>query len=308
MSDTELNIFFWTDRHGHRRVSYGNARDLSPYNVSYGINDPNENSVRDNLNHRGDNLSTARRKLHSIIIKEVFSGHKPYSAGATKVAMFTGGGPASGKSTFTSDIEQYYQNKDNPVILDADALKERLLYADTGKKVLDDKTSTYYHSESVILQKRLYEIAVANDYPVVLDGTSVNLTPFLQKVKQATDAGYKTKMCFMTADANTLLNSSADRYDKKGRIVPLSRILQASVDAQRAVPRLLNALDDVKVYNRTGNKVTLIAKGGSGKKPVIADPKLWDNFTDPNAYHLDTGATIMYNNKIAAIKKRKQNN
>ena len=74
--------------------------------------------------------------------------------------MFTGGGPASGKSTFTRDVKGYYQNDDNPVILDADALKERLLYADTGKTQLDDKTSTYYHNESVMLQETFGLVSV----------------------------------------------------------------------------------------------------------------------------------------------------
>ena len=304
MADTELDIFFWTDSQGRKRVSYGNARDLSPYNVSYGLKDINPNSVRDNINHKGDNLSTERRKLHSTIIKEVFSGHKPYADGQTKVAMFTGGGPASGKSTFTNDIDKYYQNKDNPVVLDADALKERLLYADTGKTQLDDQTSTYYHSESVILQKRLYEIAIANNYPVVLDGTATSTGPFFQKVGQATQAGYVTKMCFMTADANTLLDSSLDRYSRTGRVVPLERIIQSSTDAQSAVPKMFSKLDDVKVYSRRGNSITLMAKGGKGSM-AIADQKLWDNFTDPNAYHLDSGAVTMYNNKLVAIKQKR---
>lgn len=305
-NDTELDIFFWTDSQGRKRVSYGKASNLSPYDVSYGIRDSRENSVRDNLNHRRDNLSTERRKLHSTIIKEVFKGHKPYTSGQTKVAMFTGGGPATGKSTFTKNVEEYYQNDDNPVILDADALKERLLYADTGKTQLDDETSTYYHSESVILQKRLYEIAVQNDYPVLLDGTAVRYDKFMEKVQQAVDGGYTTKMRFMTADPNSLLDGSLDRYDKTGRIVPLNRILEASEQAQTVIPQLFNAIDDFRVYDRTGSKITLIAKGGKGKKIVKADDKLWDNMQEPNRYHLDSGAIAMYNNKAAAIKKKRK--
>ena len=304
-TDTELDIFFWTDPQGRKRVSYGKANNLSPYDISYGVNDKNENSVRDNLNHRRDNLSTERRKLHSTIIKEVFSGHRPYKDGEQKVAMFTGGGPASGKSTFTRDVKGYYQNDDNPVILDADALKERLLYADTGKTQLDDKTSTYYHNESVMLQKRLYEIAIANDYPVVLDGTAVRLPQFLQKVNQASQAGYTTKMRFMTADPNSLLEGSLDRYAREGRIVPLPRIIQASQQAQTVIPQLFKAVDDLKVYDRTGNKITMVAKGGKNVSTVKADDRLWDTVFDPNRYHLDMGAINMYNNKYNAIKAQR---
>ena len=134
------------------------------------------------------------------------------------------------------------------------------------------------------------------------------MKPFAQKVAQAQQAGYYTDMCFMTADANSLLDGSLDRYARKGRIVPLNRILQSSIDAQSAVPQLFNMLDNVKVYNRTGNRVTLIAKGGKGKKTTYADQKLWDNFQDSNAYHLDSGATIMYNNKFNAIKQKRKRN
>lgn len=296
-----IDVIFWTDEQGRKRVMYGKANHLSPYNVSYGIKDPNKNSVRDNLNHRGDNLSTERRKLHNQIIQEVFEGHEPYKEGEPKYALYTGGAPASGKGTFTHDVEKYYSNKDNPVILDADALKERLLFADTGKKRLDDATSQYYHSESVILQKRLYEIAIQNDYPVLLDGTSTAYPQFFAKLQQAKNNGYRTRMCFMMADANSLLNGSLDRYRKEGRIVPLNRILQVASDSQTVLPKMFNDIDDITVYYRSGSRVTPVAKGGNGKQH-IADNQIWRNVMSSNAYNLDSGAINMYYSKVNAIK------
>ena len=84
----------------------------------------------------------------------------------------------------------------------------------------------------------------------------------------------------------------------------MERIIQSSTDAQSAVPKMFSKLDDVKVYSRRGNSITLMAKGGKGSM-AIADQKLWDNFTDPNAYHLDSGAVTMYNNKLVAIKQKR---
>ena len=304
MSDTGLDIKFWTDKNGRRRVSFGKATQVSDYDLSYGLNTWRKTSIKDNSTN--GRLDSNRYRLHNQIIQEYFAGKTPYRQGQQKIALFTGGGTASGKGNFSKDLKKYYSKDENPIIIDSDKLKERLLFADHGKTKLSDFTGAYYHTESTILAKRIYEIAVQNDYPVLFDGTSTTFSTIDSRLQLAQKNGYKTKMCFMTADANTILESSLDRYKIEGRIVPLPKMIQTHINAQATVPKLFENVDDIKLYNRTGNKISLVAKGGKGKQITKTDMKLWDNFMNPNAYKLDTGAINLYNERLADIKQQIQ--
>lgn len=304
MSDTGLDIKFWTDKNGHRRVAFGNATQISDYDLSYGLNTWRKTSIKKNSTN--GRLNSSRYKLHNQIIQEYFAGKTPYRQGQQKIALFTGGGTASGKGNFSKDIAKYYSKDENPVKIDSDELKKRLLEADTGKTKLNDFTGAYYHTESTILANRIYEIAVQNNYPVLFDGTSTNFPTIDTRLKLAQKNGYKTKMCFMTSDANTILESSLDRYRIDGRIVPLPTILGTHIAAQSTVPKLFENIDEMKLYNRVGNKISLIAKGGKGMQTTKMDMKLWNNFMNPDAYKLDTGAINLYNERLADIKRQIQ--
>lgn len=297
----DLNIFFWTDDEGKRHVAFGKARNLSPYVINYQLNTRADNSIKHNVvYHKGQaKLDSARYRIHNDIIREYFQGKIPYKDGDEKIAQFTGGGSASGKGTFTKQ-DGYFSKNGDPVKIDSDELKMALMKADKAST-----NPSYYHEESTLLAKRIYEIALQNNYPVVFDGTASFYPGFMKdKIGPALDNGYKVQMRYMITDANTALQSSLDRYQKEGRLVPATALLRTHKGAQDAVPQLLKAkeIDDIKVYSRSGNKITLIADGGKGKS-TIHDQKIWENFQQPNQYDLDTGAMNAYTSRLNSIKR-----
>lgn len=298
-----VDIYFWTDKNGNKKVAYGGAYDISPYDLSYGLNARNYNSLKANSHH--GKLDSSRYRLHNQIIRDMFANKTPYKQGEQKIALFTGGGSASGKGNFSKDIDKYYSKNDDPVKIDSDELKNKLLQADIDNGVYSKGKvdPSFYHEESTILAKRLYEIAVQNNYPVLFDGTSTNVGAVDFRAAMAKSHGYKTEMCFMVAEPKTILQSSLDRYAKEGRVVPLGFMMNTHKSAQTTVPQLFGKVDEMRVYHRSdSNKISLIATGGQGKTTTITDDRMWNNFTDPNAYTLETGAVNNYTNKLAAIK------
>ena len=296
----DLDIFFWTDDGGTRHVGFGKAKNVSPYVIGYQLKTWRPNSIKDNVvYHKGQaKLDSTRYKLHNAIIRDYFKGKTPYKDGEEKLVQFTGGGSASGKGTFTKQ-DGYFSKNGDPVKIDSDEIKMALMKLD-GKST----DPSYYHEESTLLAKRIYEIALQNNYPVVFDGTASFYPGFMQdKVGLARDNGYKIQMRYMVTDANTALQSSLDRYQKEGRLVPASALLKTHKGAQDAVPQLLKTkeIDDIKVYSRNGNKITLIAEGGKGKS-TIHDQKIWENFQQPNQYDMDTGAMNVYTSRLNSIK------
>ena len=296
-----LDIFFWTDDEGKRHVGFGKARNLSPYSVKYALGTRSDNSIKHNVvYHKGQaKLDSARYKIHNAIIRDYFEGKTPYKDGDKKIAQFTGGG----KGTFVKDQDQYFTENGDPVKIDSDELKMALMKAD--KQSTDP---SYYHEESTMLAKRIYEIALQNNYPVLFDGTASFYPGFMSdKIGLAKSMGYDTEIRYMVTDANTALQSSLDRYRTQGRLVPATALLRTHRGAQDAVPQLLKSkdIDNIKVYYRgNGNKITKIAEGGKGKS-TIHDQKIYEKFLEPNAYNLDTGAMNNFNNQVAQIKSQR---
>ena len=296
-NNTDLTMYFWTDKNGRKHVAYGNAKNIESYDnfISIGLSARRYNSIKQNTHH--GRLSSERYKLHNQIIKDYFAGKKPYSDGDKKIAYFTGGGPASGKGTFSHNVKDYYSKDDNPVVVDPDDVKELLIAAD-GKQ-MSERNTTYYHTESLMLANRIFQIAAQNNYPVLYDGTATNYGTIMEKLNLMKSLGYKTEMRYMSTDVNTALDSSLDRYRTSGRLVSLDRLLMAHEGAQTTAPQLSNIVDDMKLYNRNG--VTLVATGGNGTMN-IKDQKTYDNFTKQGAYKLNKDAVNNYMSRYQQIK------
>ena len=297
-TNDDLSTYFWTDKNGKRHVAYGNAKNITPYDLSVGLNARRFNSIKQNT-HNGK-FDSNRYKLHNQIIRDYFQGKKPYADDEkNKVAYFTGGGPASGKGTFSHNIKDYYSKDDNPVVIDPDDIKEKLIVADG--KVMTERNTSFYHTESLMLANRVFEIAAQNNYPVLYDGTATNYGTIMAKLNTMKSLGYKTEMRFMTSDVNTVLDSSLDRYRTSGRLVDLGRLLQCHESAQTTAPMLFKSVDDMKLYSRKGNNITLVATGGKGTMN-IKDQKTYDNFTKQGAYRLNNDAVNAYMEKYQEIK------
>lgn len=297
----EREIMGWITLKDGRRIPYfGLSYDRTPdYDLRDALSESKNNSVKDNL--KDGKLSKERNALYNKIIEDYFKGHNRYKPGEEKYCLFTGGGPASGKGGFVKNIDKYYSKDDNPVKIDPDEIKKLLLKADTGKDTLDPETTGYYHEESSMLAKRIFEVGIKNNYPVLFDGTATGIKSLIQKLDLASGNGYRTQMCFMTAPAGTVLDSSLSRYANTGRIVDINVMLSAHTKAQAAVPQILKLVDDVKVYSREGGNVVLMASGGKGKPISISDKRSWDIFMKEGAYDLDSGALIRYNQRVAQI-------
>lgn len=293
-------MFFWTDKQGRKRVAYGKATHISPYDafMAIALSNPRRNSVKKHT-HNGK-FSAERYALHNQIIDEYFKDKTPYPDDAkNKIAYFTGGGPASGKGTFSHDVKGYYSKDDNPVIIDPDTLKERLIAADG--KVMSERNTAYYHTESLMLANRIFEIAAQNNFPVLYDGTATDINTISRKLNLMKSLGYKTEMRYMVTDVNTALDSSLERYRTSGRLITLDRLLMAHEMAQTTAPELFGVVDDMKLYSRSGNNVSLIATGGRGTMNV-KDQKTFDNFRKHGAYRLTKDAVNTYMEKYQQIK------
>lgn len=272
--------------------------------------------VKDSLSaHLGSDrkLSPERQKVHAEIIEEYFEGHKPLAPDEEKVAYFTGGGGASGKGQFSGDdgknVEKFYSENNNPLIIDPDVIKGRLAEADG--KTLDAWLTGYYHEESSALAKQIYATALLHGYPVMYDGTATGGGIF-KLLEAAKDAGYSTEMNFLFSDWNTVRMNSLARYKKTGRFVPPEQVFGAHQKAFGSVQKLKDSVDNFTLFDNAGRKMRKVAEGGTGKTFKVLNQNSYDRFSKSKAeFTLSEDATNAYMDdadRITAILEKKIKN
>lgn len=254
---------------------------------------------------RDGKLMPERQEVHRQIIENYFKGHQPYAPGEEKVVMFTGGGGASGKGRFSKDIDAYYSQNKNPMVLDADEIKKQLAAVDGNE--LNDKLTGYYHEESSALVKQIYNTAIENNYPMMFDGTSTNVGSTLKKLQYAEQHGYKSEMCFIFSDWATVRQNSLDRYSKSGRLVPLMPLLKAHMMSYPAVEALQDKFDSFKLFDNAGRNLRMVGES-SGKKPLkISNQASWNRFKKvPSEFEISQAEIDKYFEDVKKIKEERE--
>lgn len=267
-----------------------NGKPIDKLNTSE-AGEKETDSLADHLKANGE-LSAERLELHRQIIDDYFKGHQPYAPGEEKVAMFTGGGGASGKGTFSgndrdtneSNVSKFYSQDKNPLKIDPDEIKKSLAKADghvdkDGEGKLDNRLSGYYHEESSALAKQIYSTSLQNNYPTLYDGTATSVPSTLSKISLAEKYGYKTEMCYICSDWKTVRQNSLDRYEKSGRLVPLSQLTGAHRKVYNAITQLQDKFHSCKVYDNAGRNLRLVGQQ-QGKKPLkIINAESWERIS-----------------------------
>lgn len=243
---------------------------------------PGEDALADHL--KNGELSAERLEVHRQILEDAFKGHRPYAPGEEKVAMFTGGGGASGKGAFSKDIEKFYSQNKNPLVVDPDEIKKSLAIADghvdkDGKASLNSDLTRYYHEESSALAKQIYATSLAHNYPVMYDGTATGVKSTESKISLAEKNGYKTEMRFVYSDWKTVRQNALDRQLKSGRFVPPQAIVGAHSKAHNAVIALSGKFTNIKVYDNAGRNLRLVATGSKSKSLSVIDSVSWSRFS-----------------------------
>lgn len=263
-------------------------------------------------------LSPERAELHRKIIEDYFKDKKPYAPGDEKVAMFTGGGGASGKGVFTKEkdgvrnIGKYYSQDKNPMIIDPDAVKKKLMEADGVK--MSPEMAAHYHEESSSLAKQIYSTAIQNNYPVLYDGTATGGGIF-KLLDKASAAGYKTEMNFLFSDWNTVRQNSLDRYaggfDEKRhpegpRLVPLAQVMGAHSKAFDAVEKLQYKVDKLTLWDNAGRRMTKVGESSGPKQKLnITDKDAYKRFSFARKeFMVDTDRIDAYNRDVWNIEAR----
>jgi predicted kinase len=159
-----------------------------------------------------------RVALHKKIVDDLFK-NVHCIRNAKPLAIFTGGAPGSGKSTYLKTIPWLMdkQGNINPNIfhIDADAIREKL------PEYTGWNASATHKETQDIVKDVLNKLGEANcRYDFIYDGTMNRADKYFELINKVKKLGYETYIIFMNVPYQVSLQRTIDRYKKRGRYVP----------------------------------------------------------------------------------------
>lgn len=227
-----------------------------------------------------------RQALHNKIIDDFL---KSGVAVDNPAFIMSGGGPASGKG-FMLKAKGYLDAKGNPkdgyVVIDSDAIKALLPEYKAMQEAGGAKARAaagFVHEESSYLAKRIMAEGAKRRFNIVLDGTGDNgIKSLKKKVDKMKEQGYRVEAKYVSADVDVAAKRNWDRFITSGRLPPEFMLRNVHADVSRTLPEAMKTdlFDSVELFdtNKRGD-MRLVAHKSKGKKTVIDNKELWDDFT-----------------------------
>ena len=152
-----------------------------------------------------------RKELHSKIIQS-FLDHAICVKQTKPIAVFMGGAPGSGKTTFLQKSAPYL-NSDKIFKIDADAIRAKLPEYNGW-----NAWATQNETRDII--NRMIEIVGREClYDFVFDGTMTSPGRYISMIKKAQSLGYETFVIFVDVPREVSEQRALDRFKQTGRYV-----------------------------------------------------------------------------------------
>lgn len=237
----------------------------------------------------GGKMTRSRELLHKELIANQVLAHKPAEL---REAMFTAGGPASGKGS----LLHMAGAPPDAVVVDPDKIRELLpeyqAIKDLGRA---DIAAAATHEEASQIAKELTQVATATRRNLIVDGVGDSAPgKFAGKIQAAVDAGYKTQVRYMHVSTDEALKRAIERFERTGRAVPEEelRSKHAEVSARYQEVLKLHGVHRVNLYDNGGPKGSepkLVSSRGSDGKLDVYDEEIQREFEEKVRELLDEG-------------------
>lgn len=245
--------------------------------------DPDKPELQDN--------SPERVAMRERLIEQRLAGKPPAPAGERPVAIFMGGGGASGKGTVLRAAgPSFGVDKESMVHLDPDSFKtgdeeaglEGIPEYGQIKDAGDLRGAGVVHEESSYLYRQALTRATAARQNLILDRTLSDPAKAVKEVKELVDAGYDVRIVGVTVDPREAVIRSVRRSTgKDARYVPLGALLKAHKGFTTSFAALADVATEIRLYDNNvekNGKPVLVAAGGKGQPLEIVNRTLYNNF------------------------------
>jgi predicted ABC-type ATPase len=217
-----------------------------------------------------------RVRLHNDIIKGFTKN--PQKKASNTIHML-GGAPANGKSTLQKS--GFLPHSNRAIVLDPDEIKAKLPEYQKMLKDKDIQAASLAHEESSYLKKKIRQMAIDEDWEIVLDGlANETLEDRIKELKILRSKGDRVRIDYVTLDTEKSIEIEADRFKETGRKVPDEVVIRKNKAIAELVPQLIKekVYDELYLWDtNVRDQPQLILKQIDGKLE-IKRPDLYDRF------------------------------
>jgi predicted ABC-type ATPase len=220
-------------------------------------------------------LSPERSALHQRIVAGTLTGIEP---SASPVAMFLGGGPASGKSTLLG-----VHPAKGPIVAADDIKGELPEFRDMVEAGEAHKAAPFVHNESTAIADQVVAKAEAGHISFTLDGTGDSSYARMHaKTSAARAAGHRVDAVYVTVPTDVAVGREKLRAKETGRVVPetVTREKHASVSGVWRKSIENGDFDTAELWDNRGKVPVLIASKNDGGTLSVHWPEMYQEFLD----------------------------
>lgn len=246
-------------------VTSGNAvREVALRSKPKDYSFPSELGVKETKTEHTANgeYTKERQKLHNKIIDEFISaGGK---SEAKPIAILTGGGTASGKSTMVRGAinPALERAQKKAVRIDSDEIKEAMPDYHQAKKDNVKTAAARVHEESSDIAKKILSKAIDNKQNLIFDGTMSNPQKYVKMVDRLKNAGYEVQAHVADVSIGEAMKRSNARALKTGREVPKEILVGTHQGVPHTVRAIRDKVDKLSVYDTTGDPTPFVTEKG----------------------------------------------
>jgi predicted ABC-type ATPase len=205
--------------------------------------------------------------VHKKILDKAFETARPYAPGEQKVAIVTMGAPASGKSSIVGDVVD-----ERWVRVDPDAIKEQLPEYETAIEAGAKNAAKMAHEESSYLARQIRGRAIAEGYPVMIDGTGRNAKSHEDLIDKLHAHGYEVHLVMADLDEETGIARMKARAEDVGRYVPDNIVIESYRTIPGNFERIAQKADTFRLFDTRGASAKLVwSRDEAGSPEMVHD-------------------------------------
>jgi predicted ABC-type ATPase len=209
--------------------------------------------------------TSERKVIHDKLVADALSKVTPVPAGMGKEAIFTMGGPATGKSSMMQGIDE-----SKFVKVDPDGIKAELpeyQKAISGPIVMEN-AAHMVHEESSYVASRIRDEAIKSGRSLIVDGTGANTGKMLRAIADLKKAGYHiTVLAADLEDVDTAYLRASERSEREGRLVPESELRRIHSEVPGSFMQIAKAgVDHIELFDTFDRKPRSVFSKSEGKE------------------------------------------
>lgn len=194
---------------------------------------------------------TAKRlQIHEDIIRKSLASMQP--AAEQPLAIFLGGGSASGKTSISQMLTQSFaDSKEHVLLIDSDKIKTMLPEYEKLVRQDPENMATQLHDESSDIANRLYEAGLNSRVNIILDGTMKNAEKYERFIQAARASEYSVSAVIADVPLEEAYRRADIRFEIEQRRVPREVIQDSHRNVPLTFKRIEDQLDSFYLYDTT---------------------------------------------------------